>query len=205
MDLPHFFLLNSISYLGAQCKMRATGGCPTCKRIWALLQIHARQCQVSSGCLVPRCHDLKAHLRRMRNGKEKNEETINEKLFLSICHDVAHLEAGAASSAPPKFVPTWHQNKEDLPLRRNMITQIVHLLQKRKPNAPPEWLKKIPDMARRLEDSLYRAANTREIYTDMKTLKHRLHGVAQTYQRLRSKQANGGQRSSSSTCFYFFF
>ena len=67
-----------------------------------------------------------------------------------------------------------------------MITQIVHLLQKRKPNAPPEWLKKIPDMARRLEDSLYRAANTREIYTDMKTLKHRLHGVTKTYQRQRN-------------------
>ena len=51
---------------GAQCKQRATNGCPTCKRIWALLQIHARQCRLTDGCHVPRCSDLKAHLRRMR-------------------------------------------------------------------------------------------------------------------------------------------
>ena len=99
------------------------------------------------------------------------------------------------SNGQPKFVPTWHKNKEDLPIRRNMITQIVHLLQKRKPNAPPEWLKKIPDMARRLEDSLYRSAPSKDIYRDMDTLKQRLHGVAQSYQRQRSVQ--GGHSSSS--------
>ena len=44
-----------------------------------------------------------------------------------------------------------------------MITNIVDLLQKRKPNAPADWLKKIlPDMARRLEDNLYRDASSRE-------------------------------------------
>ena len=37
---------------GANCKIRATNGCPTCKRIWALLQIHARQCRVQHGCPV---------------------------------------------------------------------------------------------------------------------------------------------------------
>ena len=59
---------------GAQCKMRATGGCPTCKRIWALLQIHARQCRVSQGCPVPRCHDLKSHLRRMRMEQRRRDD-----------------------------------------------------------------------------------------------------------------------------------
>ena len=72
----------------------------------------------------------------------------------------------------------------------------MHLLQKRKPNAPPEWLKKIPDMARRLEDSLYRRAPTKEVYQDMNTLKQRLHGVAQTYQRQRSGKSNGGSGGS---------
>ena len=55
-------------------------------------------------------------------------------------------------------------------MRRTMITQLVHLLQKRKPHAPPEWLKKIPDMARRLEDSLYRSASSKDMYTNMQTL-----------------------------------
>ena len=98
-----------------------------------------------------------------------------------------------------KFKPTWHLNKEDLPIRRNMITQIVHLLQKRKPHAPPEWLKKIPDMARRLEDSLYRSASSKDMYTNMQTLKQRLHGVAQTYQKQRvTRPAKVGGQSSQS-------
>jgi hypothetical protein len=50
---------------GATCTMRATGGCHICRRIWALLQIHARQCRQTT-CPVPRCRDLKEHLRRLQ-------------------------------------------------------------------------------------------------------------------------------------------
>jgi len=104
-----------------------------------------------------------------------------------------------AASHKKKFQPTWHLNKEDLPMRRTMITQLVHLLQKRKPHAPPEWLKKIPDMARRLEDSLYRSASSKDMYTNMQTLKQRLHGVAQTYQKQRvTRPAKVGGQSSQS-------
>ncbi|ETV82018.1 hypothetical protein H257_05544 [Aphanomyces astaci] len=49
---------------GAQCKLRATGGCGVCRRVWALLQIHARQCR-GSECRVPRCNDLREHLRKL--------------------------------------------------------------------------------------------------------------------------------------------
>ena len=45
-----------------------------------------------------------------------------------------------------------------------MIAKIVALLQQRKPNAPPEWLKKLPQMAKRLEESLYRNAGDFESY-----------------------------------------
>jgi hypothetical protein len=115
----------------------------------------------------------------------------------SANHPQVNAAAAAArrTSMQPKFIPTWHKNKEDLPIRRNMITQIVHLLQKRKPNAPPEWLKKIPDMARRLEDSLYRSAQSKIIYQDMSTLKTRLHGVAQSYQRNRTNNQVSGHQS----------
>ena len=50
---------------GATCPMRATGGCHICVRCWALLQIHARQCRQTT-CPVPRCRDLKEHLRRLQ-------------------------------------------------------------------------------------------------------------------------------------------
>jgi hypothetical protein len=39
---------------GIQCKIKASGGCSTCKRIWNLLQIHASQCKVPQ-CPVPNC------------------------------------------------------------------------------------------------------------------------------------------------------
>ena len=47
----------------------------------------------------------------------------------------------------------------------------MSLLQQRKPNAPQEWIKKLPDMARRLEDSLYRTAPSREEYINFNALK----------------------------------
>ena len=51
---------------GNSCKVRLNGGCHICRRIWALLQIHARQCKMPHGrCKVPRCADLKEHLRKM--------------------------------------------------------------------------------------------------------------------------------------------
>ncbi|RLN79171.1 hypothetical protein BBJ28_00008956 [Nothophytophthora sp. Chile5] len=50
---------------GAQCKQRAYGGCTICRRVWALLQLHARQCRQYQ-CKVPRCHDLREHVRKLQ-------------------------------------------------------------------------------------------------------------------------------------------
>ena len=61
-----------------------------------------------------------------------------------------------------------------------MLLFRVSLLQQRKPDAPPEWIKKLPDMARRLEDSLYRTASNRTEYGNFSTLKHRLQQLAIT-------------------------
>ncbi|XP_020582739.1 histone acetyltransferase HAC1-like isoform X2 [Phalaenopsis equestris] len=54
---------------GIQCKIRASGGCVLCKRMWYLLQLHARACKESE-CIVPRCKDLKEHLRRLQQQSE---------------------------------------------------------------------------------------------------------------------------------------
>merc|ERR1711862_277101 len=67
----------------------------------------------------------------------------------------------------------WQSDK-DTQDRRKMIAKIVQLLQQRKPNAPQEWLKKLPQMAKRLEESLYRSAPSFEAYNDFNTLKQRL-------------------------------
>ena len=71
----------------------------------------------------------------------------------------------------------WQSDK-DYEERRKMIAKIVHLLQQRKPNAPQEWLKKLPQMAKRLEESLYRSAKSFNEYNDANTLKQRLQQLA---------------------------
>eukprot|EP00548_Thalassiothrix_antarctica_P005641 CAMPEP_0194137570 /NCGR_PEP_ID=MMETSP0152-20130528/7459_1 /TAXON_ID=1049557 /ORGANISM="Thalassiothrix antarctica, Strain L6-D1" /LENGTH=1691 /DNA_ID=CAMNT_0038834663 /DNA_START=284 /DNA_END=5359 /DNA_ORIENTATION=- len=71
----------------------------------------------------------------------------------------------------------WQSDK-DVNDRRKMIARIVQLLQQRKPNAPQEWLKKLPQMAKRLEESLYRSAKSFQEYNDTSTLKQRLQQLA---------------------------
>ncbi len=50
---------------GAGCKIKANGGCNVCKRIWALLQIHARQCKTVN-CLVPNCLAIRERFRQLQ-------------------------------------------------------------------------------------------------------------------------------------------
>eukprot|EP00250_Pteridium_aquilinum_P011855 c20351_g2_i1 orf=875-5692(+) len=54
---------------GFSCKTRASGGCQLCKRMWYLLQLHSRACKEAE-CRVPRCKDLKEHLRRLQQQQE---------------------------------------------------------------------------------------------------------------------------------------
>ena len=54
-----------------------------------------------------------------------------------------------------------------------MVTEIARRLLARRPNASAEWLQKLPQMARRLEESLLRAAASLEEYLDRSTLRKR--------------------------------
>lgn len=46
-----------------------TGGVCCCRRMWGLLQLHAKQCQ-SSDCPVPRCRELREMRRRQMSRQE---------------------------------------------------------------------------------------------------------------------------------------
>ena len=60
-----------------------------------------------------------------------------------------------------------------------MITRVAQLLIERKgPNAPAEWLQMVAQSARRLEESLFRAATSFEEYRDTSTLEKRLQALA---------------------------
>eukprot|EP01083_Nonionella_stella_P092826 260005_1 len=49
---------------GESCATKAAGGCNVCKRIWTLLQIHARQCK-DSKCPVPKCLAIRERFRQI--------------------------------------------------------------------------------------------------------------------------------------------
>ena len=72
-----------------------------------------------------------------------------------------------------------------------MITSIAQLLIARKPNPPAEWLQKLPQMARRLEESLFRSAASFEEYRDRLTLLRRLQALTGRLAAQQQQQAAG--------------
>jgi hypothetical protein len=58
---------------GTQCKIKATGGCPLCKRIWALLQLHARTCK-EDVCPVPNCMAIREKFRQLKKQQQAMDD-----------------------------------------------------------------------------------------------------------------------------------
>ena len=72
----------------------------------------------------------------------------------------------------------WQNPELDLSNRREIIKIIVRILRRRRPDAPKEWIVKIPDMARRFEDKMYRMAKSREEYLNRATIGKRMRDIA---------------------------
>ena len=64
---------------GSKCSTKVQGGCNVCRRIWALLQIHARQCRRDT-CAVPKCRQLKDQLRSI----QLQQDQMNERRRLAM-------------------------------------------------------------------------------------------------------------------------
>ena len=96
--------------------------------------------------------------------------------------------ASPPQPASPAGAPAWYFQDQHLQERRQMITRIAKLLIERKgPNAPADWLQMVSQSARRLEESLFRAATSFEEYRDTSTLQKRLQALA-IYMGLRARQ-----------------
>lgn len=74
---------------GAQCKLRAYGGCTICRRVWALLQLHARQCRQYE-CKVPRCHDLREHVRKL----QLQQQLMDDRRRAAVTQQYRQLQGG---------------------------------------------------------------------------------------------------------------
>ncbi|KAG4177806.1 hypothetical protein ERO13_A10G000900v2 [Gossypium hirsutum] len=73
---------------GIQCKTRASGGCVLCKKMWYLLQLHARACKESE-CHVPRCRDLKDHLKRLQQQSDSRRRAAVMEMMRQRAAEVA--------------------------------------------------------------------------------------------------------------------
>jgi len=74
-----------------QCKTRASGGCVLCKKMWYMLQLHARACK-DSECNVPRCRDLKEHLRRLQQQSDSRRRAAVNEMMRQRAAEVAANE-----------------------------------------------------------------------------------------------------------------
>jgi len=77
------------SYLkhGTTCKIKASGGCKICKRIWTLLRIHAQQCK-SSKCPIPQCIAIRKRIRQLqlkqRAMDDRRRQEVNRHYRMSM-------------------------------------------------------------------------------------------------------------------------
>ncbi|GFZ11616.1 histone acetyltransferase of the CBP family 12 [Actinidia rufa] len=85
---PHCRKVKSLFRHGIQCKTRASGGCALCKKMWYLLQLHARACKESQ-CHVPRCRDLKEHLRRLQQQSDSRRRAAVMEMMRQRAAEVA--------------------------------------------------------------------------------------------------------------------
>ena len=86
--------------------------------------------------------------------------SINEWIILSglVCPRCA---PSGATKNDHKHVSVYFDSSVD------KLSHRARLLQARKPNAPAEWMQKLPQMARRLEESLFRSALSFVSYSGM--------------------------------------
>ena len=62
------------------CTRKVTGGCQLCRRMWMLLQMHAKQCQAAE-CPVPRCRELR-EMRRRQIARQEDQRRVAYKGML---------------------------------------------------------------------------------------------------------------------------
>jgi len=69
------------SYLkhGRVCKIRASGGCKICKRIWMLLRIHAQKCK-DAVCPVPQCMAIRERIRQLAKQQQAMDDRRRQEM-----------------------------------------------------------------------------------------------------------------------------
>ena len=64
-----------------------------CRRMWALLQLHAKQCQISD-CPVPRCRELREMRKRQMSRQEEQRRRAYQAMLQHQHQSQANSQAG---------------------------------------------------------------------------------------------------------------
>lgn len=115
-------------------------------------------------------NDLKEEELKIQQNDSKIQKIDNEEVKNVEQNDIKEVNS-----------EKWQNPSADQDARKRIIQDIVGLIKGRKPGPSKEWLAKLPDMARRLEDKLYRQAESFSIYQDPTTLAARLRQIASEF------------------------
>jgi E1A/CREB-binding protein len=63
-----------------QCQLKVTGGCQLCKKMWCLLNLHAKSCTAAE-CPVPRCRELRDLRRRQALRQDKARRAAYQQML----------------------------------------------------------------------------------------------------------------------------
>ena len=61
------------------CKIKASGGCKICKRIWTLLRIHAQSCKLRE-CPMPSCNTIRERLRLLKKQQQQMDDRRRQEM-----------------------------------------------------------------------------------------------------------------------------
>jgi len=114
----------------------------------------------------------------------KDESTFTQRLNLAvtITNHLQQQQTPETTTQQIYFSTRWTnsgwRSDRDMPSRQEMVFRIIFLLKQRRPDAQRQFSVQIPETAVRLEESLYRLANSVDEYQDNRTLNQRLEKLA---------------------------
>ncbi|XP_042500895.1 histone acetyltransferase HAC1-like [Macadamia integrifolia] len=91
----HCMKIKKLFWHARDCKIRVTGGCKPCRKIWLILKFHVRNCKQSE-CPVPRCMDLKKHVTRL----QLQSDTRRRAAVTELVRQQAAAEIAGSSGEP---------------------------------------------------------------------------------------------------------
>jgi E1A/CREB-binding protein len=72
------------------CRVKASGGCKICKRIWTLLRIHAQKCK-DRNCPIPQCLAIREKMRQL----QKQQQAMDDRRRLEMNRHMRFSMTGA--------------------------------------------------------------------------------------------------------------